>query len=103
MELHCVLTLRGGICAVACSLTCYILGAVQVRTIAELVLAQTAARLAERDIGLEVTAAAMARVCELGYDQVRPPSPSVSEAFGTRVPGDAYTFCKRGLVAHPSV
>ena len=43
----------------------------QVRTIAELVLAQTAARLQERDISLEVTAAAMALVCEEGYDQVR--------------------------------
>ena len=43
----------------------------QVRTIADLVLAQTAARLEERGIGLEVTAAAMARVCEEGYDQAR--------------------------------
>ena len=43
---------------------------VQVRSIAELVLAQTAARLAQREIGLEVTEATMLHICEEGYDQV---------------------------------
>ena len=41
------------------------------RAIAELVLAETQARLAKRGIGLEVTAALMRLVCETGYNQVR--------------------------------
>ena len=40
------------------------------RAIADLTLAQTAARLAERGIGLEVTETTMAHICEEGYDQV---------------------------------
>ena len=43
----------------------------QVRTIAELVLAQTAARLGEHDVGLQVSAAAMAHLCDAGYDEVQ--------------------------------
>lgn len=43
----------------------------QVRAIADLVLAQTASRLSERGIGLEVTEATLAHICEEGYDQAR--------------------------------
>jgi len=43
----------------------------QVRSIADLVLAQTASRLSERGIGLEVTEATIAHICEEGYDQAR--------------------------------
>ena len=43
----------------------------QVRAIADLVLAQTAMRLAERGIRLEVTEATMAHICEEGCDQAR--------------------------------
>lgn len=64
--------LHWSFCTQAYALTPWDPCSLQVRTIAELVLAQTAARLAERDVGLEVTAAAMAQVCELGYDQVHP-------------------------------
>ena len=47
------------------------LTALQVRSIADLVLAQTAARLTGRGIGLEVTEATMAHICKEGYDQAR--------------------------------
>jgi hypothetical protein len=61
-------------CAQCSVLTACGAGHVQVRSIAELVLAQTAARLAQRDIGLEVTEATMLHICEEGYAQVRPSS-----------------------------
>jgi ATP-dependent Clp protease ATP-binding subunit ClpC len=46
------------------------LGRSEVRIIADLVLAETAARMATRGIGLEVSAAVMETIIDLGYDQV---------------------------------
>ena len=47
------------------------LGPADVRRIADLELAQVAARLAARGVRLEVAAAVHAQVCARGYDQVR--------------------------------
>ncbi len=47
------------------------LGQREVRTVADLVLAETAQRVAARGIHLEVTASLMRLICEEGYDQVR--------------------------------
>lgn len=46
------------------------LGVREVRTVADLVLAETAARVAARGISLEVTASLMRRICDKGYDKV---------------------------------
>eukprot|EP00884_Botryococcus_braunii_P021637 jgi/Botrbrau1/8157/Bobra.357_2s0005.1 len=45
------------------------LGLREVRTVADLVLAETAGRISAKGISLEVTASLMRRICEKGYDK----------------------------------
>jgi C-terminal, D2-small domain, of ClpB protein len=63
------------------------LGPKEVRTVADLVLAETAKRIAAKGISLEVTASLMQRICEKGYDKACTKAPLFCYAFSV-----LYTF-----------